>query len=65
LGNDNWTILFTWVKAHKDNYGNELADQLAKEAVSRSEAEIAYNKILFLLNKRNGVRNTYVYLLRN
>jgi len=53
------------VKAHKDNYGNELADQLAKEAVSRSEAEIAYNKILFLLNKRNGVRNTYVYLLRN
>jgi len=43
LKNDNWTIHFTWVKAH--NYGNELADQLAKEAVSGSEAEIAYNKI--------------------
>jgi len=45
LENDNWTIHFTWVKAH-DNYGNELADQLAKEAASGSEAEIAYNKIL-------------------
>jgi len=27
------------------NYGNELADQLAKEAASGSEADIAYNKI--------------------
>jgi ribonuclease HI len=33
------------VKAHNDNYGNQLADQLAKEAASRSEAEIVYNKI--------------------
>jgi antirestriction protein ArdC len=32
------------VKAH-DNYGNELADQLAKEAAIRSEVEIVYNKI--------------------
>ena len=33
------------MKAHDGNYGNELADKLAKEAASRSEAEIAYNKI--------------------
>ena len=29
LGNDNWTVHFSLVKAHNDNYGNELADQLA------------------------------------
>jgi len=45
IGKDNWTIHFTWVKAHNDNYGNKLADQLAKEAASGSEAQIAYNKI--------------------
>jgi ribonuclease HI len=45
LENDNWTIHVAWVKAHNDNYGNELADQLAKEAASRSETEIVYNKI--------------------
>ena len=33
------------MKAHNDNYGNELADQLAKEAARGSETEIAYNKI--------------------
>jgi len=44
LENDNWTIHFTWVKTH-NNFGNELADQLAKEAASSSEAETAYNKI--------------------
>jgi ribonuclease HI len=45
LENDNWTIHFTWVKAHNDNYGNELADQLAKEAASSNEVETAYKKI--------------------
>jgi len=33
------------VKAHDDNFGNKLADQLAKEAASSREAETAYNKI--------------------
>jgi ribonuclease HI len=33
------------VKANNDNYGNELADKLAKDAASRSEADFAYNKI--------------------
>ena len=33
------------MKAHDDNYGNELADQLAKEAASNDEVETAYNKI--------------------
>jgi ribonuclease HI len=26
LEKDNWTIHFTWVKAHNDNIGNEMAD---------------------------------------
>jgi hypothetical protein len=43
--NDDWTVHFTWVKAHNDNHGNELADQLAKDAVTSREAENAYNKI--------------------
>jgi hypothetical protein len=33
------------VKAHNDNFGNELADQLAKTAASRGEGETAYSKI--------------------
>jgi hypothetical protein len=33
------------VKAHNNIYGNELADQLAKEATTSREAEIIHSKI--------------------
>ena len=33
------------MKAHNDNFGNELADQLANKAASSAEEEIAYSKI--------------------
>jgi hypothetical protein len=33
------------VKAHDDNYGNELVDHLAKEAACGSDVDIAYIKI--------------------
>jgi len=45
LEKDNWTIHFSWVKAHNDNFGNELADQLAKKATNSGEGETAYRKI--------------------
>jgi ribonuclease HI len=33
----NWTVIFTWIKAHAGNYGNELADKLAKETVRNKD----------------------------
>ena len=41
LEKDNWPIHLTWVKAHNDNLGNEIADQLAKNAASRRDGETA------------------------
>jgi ribonuclease HI len=32
LNKKNWKIEFKWVKAHARIYGNEIVDQLAKEA---------------------------------
>jgi len=32
LERTNWTIAFSWVKAHVGIYGNELADKLAEAA---------------------------------
>jgi len=45
LEKDNWSIHFTRVKAHNDNLGNELADQLAKNAASIRDRETAYSRI--------------------
>jgi ribonuclease HI len=45
LEKDKWSVHLTWVKAHNDNRGNEMADQLAKEAASRSDDETVYSRI--------------------
>jgi hypothetical protein len=45
LEKDKWTIHFTWVKAHNDDFGNELAYQLAKKAANSGERETTYSKI--------------------
>ena len=44
LENQNWKIDFHWIKAHAGQHGNELADQLVKEAGASTENE-TYKKI--------------------
>jgi ribonuclease HI len=41
----NWTIDFTWIKAHAGHHGNELADKLAKEAETNSDIAECYKRI--------------------
>jgi ribonuclease HI len=43
LEKEKWNIDYTWIKAHARNYGNELADRLAKEATRNND--ICYNRI--------------------
>ncbi|KAJ4428005.1 hypothetical protein ANN_24019 [Periplaneta americana] len=43
--NDRWLVDFGWVKAHVGNYGNELADRLAKQAASDVDLQICYDKV--------------------
>jgi ribonuclease HI len=43
LEKHNWTIVFTWIKTHTGNYGNELANKLAKEATRNDD--ISFNRI--------------------
>jgi len=37
LEKEKWNTEYTWIKAHAGNYGNELADRLAKEAARNSD----------------------------
>jgi len=45
LEEDGWIVHFTWVKAHDNNPGNELADQLAKEAACDNSLQTCFSKI--------------------
>ena len=45
LKRTNWNIVFSWVKAHVGNKGNELADKIAKAAAMDNENTITYNRI--------------------
>jgi len=45
MGIRGWTTRFRWTKAHVETTGNELADKLAKEASSKIENPISYNRI--------------------
>ena len=40
-----WLLEFSWIKAHAGHNGNELSDQLAKEAVSSKTIEECYTRI--------------------
>ena len=41
----NWTIEFSWVKAHVGIYGNGLADQLAKAAACNRDTTVSFKRI--------------------
>jgi len=38
-------VKFSWIKAHAWHYGNELADNLAKEATNSKRINECYNTI--------------------
>jgi len=40
-----WLVEFSWVKAHVGHRGNELADQLAKEAICSKTIQECYTGI--------------------
>ena len=45
LERTNWTIEFSWVKAHVGIYRNELADKLAKAAACNRDITVSFNRI--------------------
>jgi hypothetical protein len=40
----NWKIEFNWIKAHDEHHGNELANQLAKEAATNGDIDECYKR---------------------
>jgi len=40
-----WTVLFNWMKAHVGIEGKEMADRLAKKAATDDAGELVYDKI--------------------
>jgi ribonuclease HI len=36
----NWKIEFNWIKVHAGHHGNELADELAKEAATSRDINV-------------------------
>jgi len=45
LERNNWKIEFSWIRAHAGHYGNELADQPAREAASNNDITECYKRI--------------------
>jgi len=45
LRSNNWTIEFSRIKAHAGNFGNELADRLAKDAASNKDIPVVFDRI--------------------
>ena len=41
----NWTVAFSWVKAHAGIFGNELADHVAKTAARAKDKTTSYSTI--------------------
>jgi hypothetical protein len=44
MESQNWKIEFNWIKAHAGHHGNELVDQLAKEAATSRDINVCYTR---------------------
>jgi ribonuclease HI len=53
LEKDNWSMHFIWVKAHNDNLGNKIADQLAKNSASRRDGETTYRELRKVIQEKS------------
>jgi hypothetical protein len=45
MENKDWKIRFRWIKGHAGTWGNELADQLAKEAAANKDIPESYSRV--------------------
>jgi len=45
LEDQQWTVLFNWVKARVGIAGNEMADRLSKKAATDNMGQLVYDKI--------------------
>jgi hypothetical protein len=53
MENREWKIGFRWIKAYAGDSGNELVDKLAKEASSKADVPISYNRVPKSIIKRD------------
>jgi hypothetical protein len=44
MESQNWKIAFNWIKAHAGHHGDELADQLTKEAATSRDINMCYKR---------------------
>jgi ribonuclease HI len=53
MENKDWKIRFRWIKGHTGTWGNEFADQLAKEAAANTDIPTCYSRVPKSVVKKN------------
>jgi len=57
LERQNWKIEFNWIKAQAGHQGNELTDELAKEALAKEAAKISVIKVCYDRIPKSAVKS--------